>query len=102
KTRLAPLPLTASLFAPSPSMSRFVVIANCPLVRVIVCPLRLLAKLIVSPLLATAMAARSEPGPLSRLFRTVRVLGSQRSSRASSRGRNVARLPGEDLCVGLG
>src|SRR6516162_7454253 len=44
----------------------------------------------VSPLLAAAISARSEPAPLSRLFVTVSVLGTTRPSRASSRGRNVA------------
>ena len=45
---------------------------------------RLLAKLIVSPLLAAAMAARNESGPLSRLFVTVSVLGRMRPSSSST------------------
>src|SRR5262245_50248914 len=55
-------------------------------------PLRLWSKTIVSPLWAAAMAAGSEPAPLSRLLVTVRMLGIQRSSRASNRGRKVDRL----------
>src|SRR5262245_23682076 len=39
-----------------------------------------------SPSWAWAIASRNEPGPLSRVFRTVSVLGSVRSSRISSRG----------------
>src|SRR6516162_9256328 len=46
----------------------------------------------VSPGLAVAIAARSEAGPLSRLLRTVSVLGRQRSSRASSCSRQLGRL----------
>src|SRR5262249_14608615 len=44
--------------------------------------------------LEAAISARSEPAPLSRLFRTVSVLGSQRSSRAWSVGRKVGRAAG--------
>src|SRR5262249_44433543 len=50
-------------------------------------PFRLLSKTMVSPFCAAAISARSEPAPLSSLFVTVRVLGSQRSSSASSCGR---------------
>src|SRR6516162_9092624 len=58
-------------------------------------PLRLWSKTMVSPLLAAAMSARNEPGPLSRLFMTVSVLGTSRPSRTSSRGRKRGgfRLP---------
>jgi len=41
----------------------------------------------VSPLLAAAIPARCVPAPLSRLFRTDTVLGTQRSCSASSVGR---------------
>src|SRR5215471_15885827 len=50
-------------------------------------PSRLLSKAMVSPLWAAAIVSRSEPGPKPRLLVTVRVLGSQRSSRASRQGR---------------
>src|SRR6516162_7709363 len=58
-------------------------------------PLRLWSKTMVSPLLAAAMSARNEPGPLSRLLVTVSVLGTSRPSRTSSRGRKRGgfRLP---------
>src|SRR5262245_56209712 len=88
KTRLASLPLTAKRLAPGPSMSRFLLIASSPLVSVIVWPLRLGAKRMVSPLRALVIAARSDPWPLSRLFSTVRVLRTVRSSRPSSLGTN--------------
>jgi hypothetical protein len=42
---------------------------------------------VVSPLLAAAMAARNEPGPLSAVLLTVSVLGASRSSRAPRRSR---------------
>jgi hypothetical protein len=38
----------------------------------------------MSPLWLAAIAARSEPAPLSRVFRTFSVLGVNRSSSASS------------------
>jgi hypothetical protein len=44
---------------------------NSPLVSVMAWTL--FANSIVSPLLAVAIVFRSEPGPLSRLFRTVSV-----------------------------
>src|SRR5262249_51521855 len=43
----------------------------------------------VSPLLAAAIRSRSDPSPLSRLFKTVSVLGRLRSSSTSSRGTKV-------------
>ena len=45
----------------------------------------------VSPLVATAIAARSEPGPLSLVLVTVTVLSKVRSSMRSTRGRNGLR-----------
>jgi hypothetical protein len=54
------------------------------LVSVIVCPLRLEAKLIVSPLFAAAISARSEPAPLSAAVVTVSALSSCRLSRVST------------------
>jgi len=48
KTRLASLPLMVSWLAPGPSMSRLLVIASSPLVRVIVWPFRLGSKTMVS------------------------------------------------------
>jgi hypothetical protein len=64
--------------------------------RLIVCPLRLLSKRIVSPLAAVPRTARSEPGPLSLVFSTVKVLSTVLSSSTSSRGarqRTGDRLP---------
>jgi hypothetical protein len=49
------------------------------------------AKLILSPLLAAAMALRSEPAPLSRLFMTVMVLSTVRDSSDSRSGETRAR-----------
>ena len=66
KTRLWLLPLMASRPAPGPSMSRLLLIASSPLVSVIVWPLRLGAKTIVSPLLASLIVSRRDPAPLSR------------------------------------
>jgi hypothetical protein len=51
----------------------------------------------VSPLLAAPIAARSEPLPTSLMLVTVSVLSMQRSSNASSCGRQVARWRG-DAC----
>src|SRR5262245_31615865 len=98
KTRLAWLPLTVSWFAPGPSMSRFLVMANSPPISVMVWPARLGAKSMVSPLWAAAISPRSEPSPrapVSRALVTVSVLGTQRFSSASRWGRKVAgrRLP---------
>src|SRR5262249_32055487 len=61
KTRLAALPLMLSLSAPGPSMSRFLVMASSPVASVMVCPLRLGSKAIVSPELALASTARRVP-----------------------------------------
>ena len=60
-------------------------------VKEIVCPpVRLLAKLIVSPETELAIAARSEPMPLSAFVVTVSVLGVHRTSNSSRRGRKPA------------
>jgi hypothetical protein len=59
-------------------------IVSGPLVRVMVCPVRPWAKLMVSPPLALLISSRSEPGPLSWLLVTVRVLSRVRSSIGSS------------------
>src|SRR5260370_6144206 len=85
-TREAWLPLTVSWLAPGPVMVTLWLMSSSPLVNVMVWPSRLGAKTMVSLLWAAAMSARSEPAPLSRLFRTVSVLGSQRSSRLSRQG----------------
>src|SRR5713101_8417357 len=73
-------------------MSRLWLMTSSPLVRLIVWPARLGLKTIVSPGLATAISARSDPAPLSRLFRTVSVLSRHRSSSTSRRGRQDWRL----------
>src|SRR5215831_1318386 len=70
-------------------MVTLLLISSWPLVSVMAWPFRLGVKTIVSLLLAAAISARSEPAPLSRLFMTVSVLGTSRSSSASSRGQKV-------------
>jgi hypothetical protein len=63
KTRLTSFPLTVSWFSPGPLMVSLSLIGNS---RVsVVVPRISLAKLMVSPLVASAMADRSEPAPLS-------------------------------------
>src|SRR5262249_33670499 len=84
KTRLASLPLTASLFAPGPLIVTLLVMSNSPPVSVIV-PCSPLANVMASS--PEASPARKEPGPLSLVFRTVKVLGSVRSSSRNSCGR---------------
>src|SRR5437899_717347 len=96
-TREALLPLTVSWPAPGPAMVTLWLMSTSPLVSVMVWPFSLEAKTMVSLLWAAAISARSEPAPLSRLFRTVSVLGTQRSSSASSVGRKMGRLRG-DAC----
>src|SRR6266446_5088950 len=68
-TRLAWLPLTASMLAPGPRIVTPFVMSNSPLVNTIV-PVTLGQKVIASPSLALATAARKEPGPLSNVFCT--------------------------------
>ena len=62
------------------------VMSNSPLVSVIVSPLSLEEKSMVSPLAAAMMAAHSDPLPLSLLFVTVSVLSNVRSSIKSTAG----------------
>jgi hypothetical protein len=70
-------------------MSRFLLIASCPWVRVIVPSLSWWANLMVSPGLALTITARSVPlEPSSAGLVTIRVLRTVRSSRASSLGMN--------------
>jgi hypothetical protein len=66
----------ASWLAPGPWMVSFLLRSSSPLVSVMVSPFRLGAKTMVSPLLAAAISARSEPVPLSALLMTVSVLGA--------------------------
>src|SRR5437899_5739125 len=91
-TREALLPLTVNLPAPGPAMVTLWLMNSSPLVSVMVLPSRLGAKTMVSLLWAAVMSARSEPAPLSRLFRTVSVLGNQRSSRHPRQGRTFRRV----------
>src|SRR5262249_52841967 len=64
--------------------------SSSPLVSVMVWKsTRLGSKMIVVLFLARAISARSEPGPLSLVLVTTRVLGTSRPSRASSRGRKT-------------
>jgi hypothetical protein len=60
--RLELSPLTARVFGPGPTMSRFLPRSNSPL-RFVIVPAT--AKVMTSPSFALAMAARSEPAPLS-------------------------------------
>src|SRR5262245_14769786 len=85
-----PSPLTVRALAPGPLIVRLSVMSNWPLVRAMV---PVVAKSIASApglALAAATAARSEPAPLSRRLVTVKVLGRQRSPRASTPSRGAA------------
>jgi hypothetical protein len=82
-----PRPLTVRASTPGPLIVRPSVMSNAPLVRVMV---PVVAKSIASGpglALAAATAVRSEAGPLSRRLVTVKVLSSERTSRASRFGR---------------
>ncbi len=90
KTRLASLPLTASRPAPGPSIRRSSVMLNSPLVRAMVPSRAAGAKRIRSApglVLASRIACRSEPRPLSARLPTVKVLGTMRSSSRSTLNR---------------
>src|SRR5580765_5833108 len=69
----------------------FVSIASSPLVRLIVCPLSAGSKSIVSPLLASASAWRSEPSPPSFVFVTVMTAPCADIPIAQSRPKEMAR-----------
>ena len=92
KTRLASLPLTASRSAPGPSMVRSSVMLSWPPVSAMVPSRAAGAKRIRSApgaLLAVVIASRSDPGPLSRKFKTEKVLSRRRSSSASRHSREA-------------
>jgi hypothetical protein len=89
KIRLESLPLTASLLAPGPLIVTLAVIGKS-LASVMV-PCSPLAKLMVSPLLATPTSDRNEPEPLSDKLDTVKVLSKLLSSSPSNRGRTARR-----------
>src|SRR5262245_38657400 len=72
KTRLVPLPLTDRRPVVGPLMVRFLLTTSSPLVNVIVAGVAT-EKLIVSPGLASAIAWRNEPAPLSLVLVTVMV-----------------------------
>ena len=81
---------------PGPLIVRLLEMTNSPLVSVI-WPSNPIGKAIVSPLFAWAISSRSEPGPRSATLVTVHVgavtlVGTQRSSSVSSRGRKVTPL----------
>ena len=86
KMRLASLPLTDSLPRPGPLIVTPALISNSPLVSVMV-PCSPGAKLMVSPLLASATANRNDLAPLSCRLDTVKVLSKRLSSSPSKRGR---------------
>ena len=73
-TRLVLLPLRVTsgvlLLSRSPLMVRFLVMLNCPLVRVIVMAA---LNVMVSPAVAAVMVLRSVPAPESALLVTVKV-----------------------------
>src|SRR5262245_18593409 len=88
KTRSASLPLMVSRLTPGPLISRSSVMSSWPEARAMV-PANPGAKAMSSApgrALASRIACRSEPAPLSPRFRTVKVLSTVLSSRASSRG----------------
>ena len=74
KMRDVLLPLISNWLAPGPLIVRFLSITNSPLVNVIVQgqPLRL--NVMVSPALASIIAWRREPGPLSAVVVTESVV----------------------------
>ena len=67
KTRLAPLPLTVKLWGPNPSMSRFLFTTSSPLVNVMVLPVSLWEKTIVSPLRRRRDLGPQRSGPAVRV-----------------------------------
>jgi hypothetical protein len=79
-----PLPLIVKLAEPSPEIRRFSVTCNSPVESAIVWPLSVGLNVMVSPLAARAIASRSEPGPLSALVTTLRVLKTSRASNRSN------------------
>ncbi len=94
KTRKASLPLMTTVLAtlvPRKSgkfrISRLLVICNSPEVSPIVFPASSLSKMIASPLAASRIACRNDPGPASLVLRTTSVLGKALPSSTSSRGR---------------
>src|SRR5262249_27839820 len=89
-TRNLPPPSTVSLPDPRPSIVRLWSSVNSPLVSLIVWPESLLSNWTVSPFFEVVRASRSEPAPLALVFVTVKLLGTVRSSRASSEGRHGA------------
>jgi hypothetical protein len=89
KIRLASLPLTASLFAPGPSIVTLWLIGSWRVSVMVPCSSG--AKSMVSPLPAAAMADRREPAPLSNRLVTGKVLGKFLSSSTSRRGRSERR-----------
>src|SRR5262249_31430557 len=91
KTRELP-PLISTRLLAGPWIVRLLLMTSSPLVRAMPFPAKLRSKTMGSPLLAAAIAARSESEPLSLRFMTVSVLGSQRSSRVSRYGRKDWRL----------
>src|SRR5207247_1331599 len=80
-------------FAPGPWIVRLSVTLSWPVLRGMV-PVKPEAKATVSApglVLAAAMAARSEPAPLSSRLVTLNVLGTVRSSSTSRRGTKEGR-----------
>ena len=89
-TRPTWLPSTARLPSPGPKMVRLFVKESSPLVSVIVAGV-VTEKVIVSPLAARAMAARSEPGPLSAVFETVMVAACKLADALAINARHAAK-----------
>src|SRR5262249_40578520 len=93
---LSPLMLRAA--APGPWMVTLLATVRGPLGVLV--PLTPWANTMVSPELAAATTAASEPAPLARVFVTISTAGTQRSSRLSTWGRVRAgrrRVAGWDL-----
>src|SRR5579871_2035373 len=90
-TGTALFPLIARTDAPGPVIVRFAVIAGSAL-RSVMVPVTV--KLIVSPALAVRITCRSEPGPLSLVFWTVRVAPHMGSALRSRRVRIQRQVRG--------
>src|SRR6185369_9552723 len=94
---VALLRVTVSRFAPGPSIVRFLLINNSPVVRVIGLVTLDISKVIVLPAHAPLMIVRKEPGPLSLLLVTtvgphgpVTTVGSLLPGRPGSSVRRLA------------
>ena len=93
---LAMLRWISRLLAPGPEMIRSLSIRSSPLVSVMVLPV---AKLIVSPGAAPAIASRSEPGPSSAVVVTVAAQREAEVRRHLRLVLAVGELPQDPECL---